>query len=55
VLGIQCYLVGLNLMNYRVWDAMRAIDYLESRPDVNPDRIGCAGQSGGGMETLQAV
>jgi hypothetical protein len=53
VLGIQCYLVGLNLMNYRVWDAMRAIDYLESRPDVDPDRIGCAGQSGGGMETLQ--
>jgi cephalosporin-C deacetylase-like acetyl esterase len=53
VLGTQCYLVGLNLMNYRIWDAMRAIDYLESRPDVDPYRIGCAGQSGGGMETLQ--
>ena len=53
VLGKQCYLVGLNLMNYRVWDAMRAIDYLETRPDVDPARIGCAGTSGGGMETLQ--
>jgi cephalosporin-C deacetylase-like acetyl esterase len=53
VLGIQCYLVGLNLMNYRVWDAIRAIDYLQSRPDVDPDRIGCSGTSGGGMETLQ--
>ncbi len=53
VLGIQCYLVGLNLMNYRAWDAMRAIDYLQSRPDVDPDRIGCSGTSGGGMETLQ--
>jgi alpha-beta hydrolase superfamily lysophospholipase len=52
-LGRQCYLAGLNLMNYRVWDAMRAIDYLESRPDVDPARIGCAGTSGGGMETLQ--
>ena len=27
-LGRQCALVGLNLMQYRVWDARRAIDYL---------------------------
>ena len=53
VLGKQCYLLGISLMQYRVWDAMRAIDYLESRDDVDAARIGCAGQSGGGMETLQ--
>ena len=53
VLGNQCYLLGLNLMQYRVWDAMRAIDYLESRPDVDEHRIAMAGNSGGGMETLQ--
>ena len=53
LLGQQCYLLGINLMQYRVWDAMRAIDYLESRDDVDATRIGCAGQSGGGMETLQ--
>ena len=53
VLGNQCYLLGLNLMQYRVWDAMRAIDYLESRPDVDKHRIAMAGNSGGGMETLQ--
>ena len=53
VLGQQCYLLGLNLMQYRVWDSIRAIDYLESRPDVDRERIAMAGNSGGGMETLQ--
>ena len=53
VLGQQCYLLGLNLMQYRVWDSIRAIDYLEARPDVDRERIAMAGNSGGGMETLQ--
>jgi dienelactone hydrolase len=30
----------------------RALDYLASRPDVDPDRIGCAGLSGGGLRTV---
>ena len=53
VLGNQCYLLGLNLMQYRVWDASRAIDYLETRADVDAERIAMAGSSGGGMETMQ--
>jgi pimeloyl-ACP methyl ester carboxylesterase len=53
ILGNQCYLLGLNLMQYRVWDTSRAIDYLETRADIDPDRIAMAGSSGGGMETLQ--
>lgn len=53
VLGKQCYLLGTNLMQYRVWDAVRALDYLELRPEVDTDRIGIAGQSGGGMAALQ--
>ncbi|MCL6507709.1 MAG: acetylxylan esterase, partial [Bryobacteraceae bacterium] len=36
----------------RVWDAMRAVDFLEGRPEVDPARIGCLGISGGGMITL---
>ena len=34
-----------------VWDVMRLIDYLETRPDVAPERIGLMGISKGGMET----
>jgi len=34
------------------WDLMRLIDYIEGRPDCDPKRVGCAGLSGGGMQTL---
>ncbi len=44
-------LMGENLTEYRVWDAMRGIDYLLSRSEVDPKRIGCAGHSGGGSMT----
>ncbi len=53
ILGDRCYLVEENLMQYRVWDATRALDYLEVRPEIDSTRIGIAGQSGGGMVALQ--
>jgi dienelactone hydrolase len=31
---------------------MRLIDYVETRPDCDPARLGCAGLSGGGLQTL---
>lgn len=34
-----------------VWDVMRLVDYLETRDDVDPKRIGLIGISKGGMET----
>jgi cephalosporin-C deacetylase-like acetyl esterase len=44
--------MGQDLTQYRVWDGMRAIDYLETRPEVDRERIACAGHSGGGTLTL---
>lgn len=36
------------------WDVWRTIDYLQTRPDVDPDRIGLIGISKGGIETWLA-
>ena len=50
--GTVLLLLGENLTGYRVWDGIRGIDYLLTRPEVIPDKIGCAGHSGGGTLTL---
>ena len=50
--GRPTLLLGRTLANYRMWDFIRALDYLETRPDVDPSRIGMLGHSGGGMMTL---
>ncbi len=39
---------GYSPAGVEVWAAMRAADYLQSRPDVDPDRLGITGNSGGG-------
>ncbi|MBR4752378.1 MAG: acetylxylan esterase [Thermoguttaceae bacterium] len=44
-------LVGRNTATFEVWDIMRAIDYLQSRPDIVADKIGVCGTSGGGTQT----
>ena len=44
----QVYEPDRTLMGERLWDLMRCIDYLESLPDVDASRIGCAGLSLGG-------
>lgn len=51
VLGNPLYLLGTSLARYRIWDGIRGIDLLASLPDVDPDKIGCAGNSGGGTLT----
>jgi cephalosporin-C deacetylase-like acetyl esterase len=50
--GQLLLLFGESLAEYRIWDGMRAIDYLMTRPEVDSARIGCAGHSGGGTLTM---
>lgn len=50
--GHMLLLMGEDMAHHRIWDGMRGIDYLLTRPEVDPNRIGCAGQSGGGTLTL---
>jgi dienelactone hydrolase len=50
-LGAQSLLIGQSVARYFIFDAMRAIDYLESRADVDAARIAAAGCSGGGALT----
>ena len=51
VTGVACILTGTNLAMHFIWDGMRAIDYLQTRHDIDPDRISCVGHSGGGTQT----
>lgn len=49
--GAQSILVGQSVARYFIWDAKRALDYLVSRPEVDPARLGATGCSGGGALT----
>ena len=50
--GRPLLLLGSSFAQYRVWDAVRALDYLLIRPEIDPQRIGCTGHSGGGTITM---
>lgn len=49
--GSACIPLGRNLAAWMIWDGIRGLDYLASRPDIRADRLGCMGNSGGGTQT----
>jgi cephalosporin-C deacetylase-like acetyl esterase len=49
--GRRLILLGANFGLFRVWDGIRGIDYLLTRAEVDAERIGCCGQSGGATLT----
>ncbi len=49
--GAQAFVTGSSLAKYMVWDGIRAVDYLLTRSEVDPDRIGMTGRSGGGTQS----
>lgn len=51
ILGRAPVLLGRGLAGYMIHDGIRALDYLASRPEVDPERLGCTGNSGGGNMT----
>ena len=51
IIGNQAFISGTHVFNLMVWDAIRSIDYLCSRPEVDANKICITGCSGGGMMT----
>jgi cephalosporin-C deacetylase-like acetyl esterase len=49
---LEAQLVGMSQAGLMVWESIRAIDYLQSLPEVDPQRIGMTGASGGGHNTM---
>jgi dienelactone hydrolase len=52
---VKAQFLGLNLLTLNVFDLMRSIDYLITRPEVDPERIGFVGLSTGGTLALFAA
>jgi hypothetical protein len=49
--GAQCLISGYSTARYFIWDVIRGIDYMLTRKEVDPHRIGMTGGSGGGNLT----
>lgn len=46
--GNQQLLIGEFFGSWRAWDGIRALDYLLTRPEIDPQHVGVTGNSGGG-------
>lgn len=48
--GAQAFIAGRSQAWFMVWDGIRAVDYLQTRKEIDPKRIGITGRSGGGTQ-----
>lgn len=53
--GDRCVLVGDSYARYFICDAMRAVDYMLTRPEIDGSKIGATGCSGGGTATTHMM
>ncbi len=49
--GAQLFINGASVARYMIWDGIRSVDYLLTRQEIDPDRIGITGRSGGGTQS----
>ncbi|HRR35129.1 MAG TPA: hypothetical protein P5026_13590, partial [Kiritimatiellia bacterium] len=47
-IGARSWLVGWNFARFRLWDAVRAIDYMATREELDLSKLAVVGNSGGG-------
>ncbi len=54
ILGASTWPVGTPLLGLQIYDNMRAVDYLISRPEVDGERLAITGASGGGNQSMNS-
>ena len=51
LIGLKAMLLGWSMPMLRLWDGIRAVDYVMTRAEVDREKVGYMGQSGGGTMT----